>query len=137
MKAMRKRHSVRQFKPARISQRFINKTVKLASTAPSAGNLKAYEYKVIQNKDRIKEVAELSNHPWIKAATLIFAVNNVPAKSASKYGSRGMIYSIQDATIFLTYLDLLCVEVGYGTCWVGGYDYDKVPYLTMLVVGGK
>jgi len=130
------RTSVRSFTPI-VSNQVSEKLVKLAETAPSAGDLKSYVYEVITNEEIIKKIAKSTDQPWIESASIVIKVKIAPKKVMEKYGDRGYLYSIQDATIFLTYLDLLCVEKGLGTCWVGGFDPKKVKALTLLVIGGK
>ena len=50
-----------------------------------------------------------------------------PARSSRVYGRRGAnLYSIQDATIAATFSMLAAHALGYGTCWVGAFDDEKV-----------
>lgn len=135
MKVIQDRHSIRSFKPIKLDG--LDEIVKEAQTAPSAGNLKAYSFVLVTEKRIIKEIAEKANQPWIAEASLIVVVKDESIQSIVKYGERGKIYAIQDATLFLSYFDLLCVEKGWGTCWVGGFDTSKIDALTLLAVGGK
>jgi nitroreductase len=48
-------------------------------------------------------------------------------ESAQKYGKRGVeLYSIQDATIFTSYLQLVITSLGLASCWVGAFDEKEL-----------
>ena len=148
MKLINKRHSVRKFIPTPIPNDFIEKSIELARKAPSAGGLRAYRIYWTKENDRIKNLAIYARQGWIANASLIFIICVDPKRSARKYGERGkVLYCIQDATLFCAYLDLLMVEAGYGTCWVGAIKTREVMSvmriknefrpLNYLVVGAK
>jgi len=143
-----KRRSVRKFNPAgHVDSYNLLETLKYAIKAPSAGGLKAYEYFFIGGK-QVEEIAKATRQKWIAKAPVVIVLCAYPDKSGSRYGKRGEeLYCIQDATLFGAYLDLLLVEKGYGTCWVGAFkedrvkDFMKMPKglrpISLLVVGVK
>ena len=147
-KIINERHSVRKYQKEEIPDEVVRKITYLASKAPSAGGLKSYTVFVAKGKD-VKELAKLAHHQnWIANASLIFVICIDPQRSGKRYGNRGKeLYCIQDATLHGAYLDLLFVSRGYGTCWVGAFDENKVrEYLSLpnylipisfLVVGKK
>ena len=147
MEAITKRKSIRSFKPCTISKKVIQEIEAQARTAPSAGDLKAYRLYRIKSKQTIKRLAVAAGQDWINGAAVVFVICAEPGKSGIKYGDRGRNqYCVQDATIFCAYLDLLFVEAGYGTCWVGSINITEVErnvltqpgsvVLNYLVVGG-
>ena len=131
---IKKRNSIRGFKPIELTG--IKEMADKAATAPNAGGRRAYSFELVTDKDRIKELAQIAHQGWIATASLVVVVKDEPEKSMSRYGERGRTYAIQDATLFLSYFDLLCVDRGWGTCWVGGFNTRRLNALTMLVVGG-
>ena len=44
----------------------------------------------------------------------------------SRYGERGILYAIQDATIACTYMMLAAHAAGLQSCWTGAFDEDEV-----------
>ncbi|MDD1675740.1 MAG: nitroreductase family protein, partial [Methanomicrobiales archaeon] len=48
------------------------------------------------------------------------------SRSASRYGDRGRLYAVQDATIACTYLMLAAHARGLQTCWVGAFQEEEV-----------
>jgi nitroreductase len=47
-------------------------------------------------------------------------------RSMSRYGERGILYAIQDATIACTYMMLAAHAGGLQSCWVGAFDEEEV-----------
>jgi nitroreductase len=44
----------------------------------------------------------------------------------SRYGGRGKLYAVEDATIACTYLMLAAHALRLHTCWTGAFDEDEV-----------
>ena len=142
-----KRHSVRKFEKGHVPPEVITEAVEYAEKAPSAGGLKAYENFWVSSK-QIKEIAEAVRQKWIAEAQAVIVICSWPGLSEKRYSDRGRkLYCIQDATLFGAYLDLLLVEKGYGTCWVGAFKPERIKKIldipnflepiSLLVVGKK
>ncbi len=93
-------------------------------SAPSAGNLQAYEVMVILDEAKKAEVARWALSQWfIAQAPVVFVFFANPSRSAIKYGKRGAeLYCVQDATIACAYAQLAAVALGLGTCWIGAFE---------------
>lgn len=112
---LKKRRSIRQFQNVEIPDEIINNIIELASLAPSAGNLQAF--KVVISK------LDLSGY----GSPINLVICASPDESAMKYGDRGRdLYSIQDATIFGAYIQLVVIEFGLSSVWVGAFNEDKI-----------
>lgn len=132
---LKKRRSVRKFKPEEIPDEKIREILRLAQLAPSAGNLQAYGVKVIKTKEIKKKISEATymtlkkgvNQEWIFNAPAIFVICADPAESGARYTERGRnLYSIQDATIFAAYLKLALVSAGLASTWVGSFHEEDL-----------
>ena len=103
-----KRHSIRKFKEVEVPYEKIKDIIELAKLAPSAGNLQSYKIAILEG---------------IPTGLIICADL---ARSASKYGERGItLYAIQDATIFASYIQLIAIDLGLSSCWVGAFNEEK------------
>ncbi len=124
---IKKRTSVRSFTERPVQKEEVEKLLRAANSAPSAGNLQAYEILVIK-EDPLKESLAEDAHgqKFIEQSPVIFAFLQDAARSMEKYGDRGEFYSIQDGTIAASYLQLAAVELGLGSCWVGAFNQEKV-----------
>jgi len=128
LEAMKKRRSIRSFKPDGIDEKMIRTLLECANLAPSAGNLQGYEIVVVQNVETKKALAKAAlDQQFIAEAPVVFVFCANAKRSASKYGKRGdTLYSTQDATIATSYVQLACVELGLGSVWVGAFNDHEV-----------
>lgn len=125
---IKRRHSIRRFKEKGIEEDKLKKILETANSAPSAGNLQAYEIFLVRDKRKKIELAKAAyDQDFIQEApaVLIFCAN--PKRSALKYGERGKnLYCIQDATIAASYTQLAATNLNLGSVWVGGFDDKEV-----------
>lgn len=124
------RTSIRAFKEREISEEEVKKLLKAANSAPSAGNLQAYEIVAIKDQEIQDELVEAAHgQKFLGQAPIVFAFLQDEERSRKKYGDRGKLYSTQDGTIAATYLQLAAEDMGFGSCWVGSFEEDKVAEL--------
>lgn len=132
---LNKRHSIRAFKERPVEEDKLSKIMEAVNTAPSAGNLQAFEVYVVRDNKRKNDLSIAAIYQeFISEASvcLVFCAN--PARSAIKYGERGKtLYSLQDATIAATFAVLRAVDLGLGTAWVGAFDEQRVKQ----IIGAK
>ena len=127
---IKERSSIRSFKERNISEEQVQKLLKAANSAPSAGNLQSYEIVVIKdNSLKEKLVKAAHGQKFLGQAPIVFAFIQDEERSEKKYGERGKLYSTQDGTIAATYLQLAAEELGLGSCWVGAFEEDEVAEL--------
>ncbi|MDP2960679.1 MAG: nitroreductase family protein [candidate division Zixibacteria bacterium] len=131
---VKNRHSVRDFKDKEIEKEKLEKLLYVANSAPSAGNLQAYQiFLVRQSAQKTALVNAAYGQDYIAQApaSLIFCAD--PLRSARKYGKRGLeLYSIQDATISASYVHLAAVDLGLGSVIVGAFDEEAVNKILNL-----
>lgn len=131
---MKNRHSVRVFKDKEIEKGKLDKLLSAANSAPSAGDLQAYQiFLVKKNVLKTALVKAAYGQDFLSQAPvdLVFCVD--PLRSARKYGKRGSeLYSIQDATISAAYLHLAAVDLGLGSVIVGAFDEEAVSKILNL-----
>jgi len=121
------RSSVRDYTSESIADGDITYILSCASTAPSAGNLEAWDVVVVTDEDvrlELKEAAFEQEHIRQAAAILVVCANYV--RSMSRYGERGILYAVQDATIAGTYMMLAAHARKLHSCWTGAFDEEEV-----------
>ena len=128
---LRNRQSIRAFKKKDVEQEKIDIILEAINSAPSAGDLQAYEIVVIRDQERRSALAEAAlNQDFIAQAplNLVFFIN--PRRSARRYGQRGIrLYCLQDATIAATYAQLATTALGLGSVWVGAFNEESIMKL--------
>lgn len=127
------RHSCRQFEDRPLQEIDISEILAATGTAPSAGNLQAYEIAVIKDAEMRKKIADAafanipkSGHSFLNTAPLLLVFLADSATSAEKYGPRGILYATQDATIACTYAQLAATDLGLGSVWIGAFSEKMV-----------
>ena len=121
------RRSVRQYLKTPVSDEMIDEIVRVTKTAPSAGNLEAWDVVIVTDEGIREDLSDAAlQQEHIRQAPLIFVVCANYVRSMSRYGERGILYAMQDATIAGTYLMLACHAAGLGTCWTGSFDDEMV-----------
>lgn len=131
---IKKRKSVRTFKKDNISDEFLNEVISLARLSPSAGAIRGYE--VFISREKLNRVDA--------PVYLVIGVN--PEVYISRYGDRGKdLYAIQDATIFGAYIQLILVDQGLDSVWIGAFHEERIKKvlninlrpIAILAVGHK
>ena len=112
---IRKRRSVRTFKKDDVADEILKEVISLARLAHSAGAIRGHKAIISRKKlDRVEA-----------PVYLVICAN--PEASAKRYGERGRdLYSVQDATIFGAYIQLLLVDKGLDSCWIGAFREGRV-----------
>lgn len=121
---LERRRSVRSYMEKPVEREKLLRIMEAVNSAPSAGNLQAYEVFLVLDKMKRIEIARWALNQWfIAEAPAVFVFFANPSRSAVKYGKRGAeLYCIQDATIACAYAQLSAVALGLGTCWVGAFE---------------
>jgi nitroreductase len=112
---IKKRKSVRSFKNIDVADETIEELVALAGKSPSAGAIRGYE--TIITREKIVSVDA--------PVYLVICAN--PQAYVPRYGDRGEnLYSVQDATIFGAYFQLLLVDKGLASVWIGAFRENRI-----------
>ena len=124
--ALQGRRSIREYTADLISRDKIIALIEAAETAPSAGNLRARFYFVVSNSQIRKALAIAAyGQSQVQTAPLLIVICADTGRSSSRYGDRGGLFGIQDATAATMCLILAAYDMGLGVCWNGAFD-DQV-----------
>lgn len=109
------RKSIRRYVDMPVPEELVEEILFYAVKAPSAGALRPY--KVIVTEKQLTRYR----------APLHLVVCAYPERSGGKYGERGRsLYAIQDATLVGAYIQLLAVDAGLSTVWVGAFNEGRI-----------
>jgi nitroreductase len=124
---MRRRRSVRRYSRENISDALLDKLLKAAQLAPSAGNLQARDFILVRDPNTKHELAEAAYGQFFIAMAPVVLVGcaNI-SRSRIAYGQRAELYAVQDATIAACYVQLAAEALGIATCWIGAFDERRV-----------
>ncbi|MCJ7523353.1 MAG: nitroreductase family protein [Dehalococcoidia bacterium] len=118
MEVIRKRKSVRKYKPDPVPQEDIEYILEAARLAPSWANTQCWHFIVVTDEDIKSEVAR-DSMPWCARAPVLI----VACADPEKPGYKGDIGNyLVDIGIAMEHLILAATERGLGTCWIGGMN---------------
>jgi nitroreductase len=127
------RCSVRDYNKEEIVDDEIAYLMDCAAMAPSAGNLEAWDVVLVRDTDRKEALSDAAGgQPQVMNASAVFVVCANYVRSMSRYGERGILYAVQDATIACTYLMLAAHAIQLRSCWVGAFEEEEVKEILSL-----
>ncbi len=127
------RSSVRLYDDRIVRDIDVQRVINTAIHAPSAGNRESWDV-VLVTDEGLREMlsdAAFSQEHVAKAPVLLVVVANY-VRSMSRYGERGILYALEDATIAATYMMLAAHVLHLGTCWVGAFEEETVRTILNL-----
>jgi len=133
------RVSCRDFLPEEIPEEDIVKLLEAAVAAPTGGSLQPWRFVVAANRELRQGLARAAhNQGFVALAPVVVAVCALPDVSGHHYGERGRsLYCIQDTAAAAQNLLLAATEMGYGSCWVGAFDEQRVTRVLDLPRGWR
>ena len=121
MEVVRRRRSIRKYRPDPIPQAKLDHILEAARLAPSWANGQCWTFVVVTDAKLRHEVGEAGN-AWIADAPVIIAACADPKHSGVK---QDQDYYLLDIGIAMEHLVLAAAEQGLGTCWVGWFNEDR------------
>lgn len=134
--AIDRRRSIRRFKNKEIPQGMLKEVLRAGHMAPSAGNLQARDFIIIQD-NAVKELLSMAalNQYFMMSAPACIVVCASVSRSSARYGKRGELYAVQDASAAIMNMMLMAQDLGLGTCWIGAFNEPAVAHLLELPSG--
>ncbi len=109
MEAIRKRRSIRRYKPDQVPEDVLNEILEAARLAPSAGHRQPWHFIVVRDAETRRKLAISS---WAVEAPVVI-VGCVDTKV------RGEPTCFIDLAIAFEHILLAAANFGLGTCWMG------------------
>ncbi len=122
--AIEGRASVRAFTSEDVPEETVERLLRAAVRAPTAGNLQPWRFYVVRDPGVKRSLAAAAGgQAFVGQAPVVIVVAAEPGASAQGYGSRGEnLYAIQDTAAAVQNILLSAVDEGLGACWVGAFS---------------
>jgi len=114
MEVIKKRRSIRRYKPTPVPEDILTKILEAARLAPSAGNRQPWHFIVVRDDEKKKQ---LGISEWAAEAPIVI-VGCVDTKI------RPEPTCIVDLSIAFEHIVLAATNFGLGTCWIGRLNAD-------------
>ncbi len=122
MKEIFDRRSIRRYLDKPVADEDIQKLLRAAMYAPSAGNEKPWHFIVIKDRRTLEEITSIHPHTqMLREAPMAILV--CADMTDIKYD--GMFW-IQDIAACTQNILLQATELGLGTCWCGVYPSERL-----------
>lgn len=123
---IKKRKSVRKYKPVPIADEVINRILDAGRMAPSAKNIQPWHFIVVREPEMKKKVAEACrNQHFIADADVIICGCAFEKVAWGRMGNYMAAWP-HDLSIALEHMILAATNEGLGTCWIGAFDEGMV-----------
>mgnify|MGYP000067659229 CR=1 FL=1 len=117
---IRKRYSVRAYKPDPVEEDKLHQVLEAARLAPTAANQQPFQLIVVHTAGREEEVRRIYNRDWFVRAPLVICICGIPAQGWVRRDGKN--YTDVDVAIVMDHLILAATDLGLGTCWIGAFD---------------
>ncbi|MFQ5855291.1 MAG: nitroreductase family protein [Anaerolineae bacterium] len=127
-RVIRRRHMVRAYQTRPVEEEKIQKILRNAHQAPSAGFKQPQEFIVVRDLAVKEALARAAlNQMFIAEAPVVIVVCADTRRPATRYGERGVhFYSIIDGAFAAMLILLTVVDEGLGCCFVGAFHDEQV-----------
>ncbi len=119
---IRKRYSVRAYRPDPVLDDLLAQVLEAARLAPTAANRQPFRIIVIHTQGREAELRRIYPREWFSQAPLVLCVCTVRAEAWRRSMFDGKSHADVDATIVMDHIVLAAADLGLGTCWIAAFD---------------
>ena len=122
------RRSVRNYSSRKVEFDKLVLILEAACKAPSSGNLQDYRFVIVNDKDKIRALADHCNEQfWIASAPVLLIVCADTERTELYYGLRGQrLYATQNSAAAVQNILLAAHALGLGACWVGAFNEEFI-----------
>ena len=137
LSVIKKRRSIRNYKPDKIPDEIMDKLLEAMRLAPSAGNRQPYKFIIVQDKDtKVKLSSACRWYPgrphgqaFIAEAPVILVCC---AETDNHVMTCGQLCYPIDVAIAIDHITLCATAEGLGTCWIGAFYEDQVKEILRI-----
>ena len=136
MNLVKKRRSIRRYKPDPVPQEMIESCMEAVRCAPSASNTQGWRFFIVEGelKERLVKGAMggvVVPNKWALAAPVVVALAMKRSVVTHRIGARikDIEYHLVDAGIAGEHFILRATVLGLGTCWIGWFNKKTVRAL--------
>jgi nitroreductase len=119
---IRKRYSVRAYKPDAVEDEKLNQVLEAARLAPTAANRQPFQIIVVHTEGRREELGRIYQREWFTQAPLIMCACGVSRLGWVREDMRR--YLDVDVAIVMDHLILAAADLGLGTCWIAAFNAE-------------
>jgi nitroreductase len=121
---IRKRRSIRGYKPDPVPGEVLERVLEAARLAPTAANRQPFQLIVVTEPETRKRLKEVYDRDWFWTAPMIIVGCVDPAKAWQRYD--GFNAAEVDLSIVMDHVILAAANQGLGTCWICHFNEPRL-----------
>lgn len=125
-KAIKNRSSVKKFSSKKPDWRTIIECIDAARYAPMAGGNYSLKFILVDDHEKIREIAEICQQDFVGTANYIVVACSTLSRTTNAYGKQGEVFLRQQAGAAIENFLLKIQESGLSTCWVGYFIEEQI-----------
>ena len=125
-KAIKGRSSVKKFNSKKPDWHQIVECIDAARFAPMAGGNYSLKFILVDDPEKIRELAEICQQDFISQVFYIVVACSTTGRTTNAYGKQGEVFLRQQAGAAIENFLLKIVESGLSTCWVGYFIEEQI-----------
>ncbi len=130
LEAIQKRVSVRAYQDKPVPEEKLRRILEAARLAPSARNSQDYQLIVVKDGKIKKEMADIHiSNSFIDTAPVVIVAVALKPEYVMSGGTPA--YPV-DSAIAIDHITLVAVKEGLGSCWIGGFNQDRIKELLAI-----
>ena len=119
---IRRRYSVRAYRPEPVSEEALARILEAGRLAPTAANRQPSRIVVLDTAGRQEALGRVYARASFLQAPIVVCVCGVPEEAWVRRDGRSHLDV--DAAIVMDHLILAATDEGLGTCWIANFDVD-------------
>ena len=131
-KAIKGRSSVKKFNSRKPDWRKIIECIDAARFAPMAGGNYSLKFILVDDHEKIRNIAESCQQPFVGTAHYIVVACSNPSRTTNAYGKQGEVFLRQQAGAAIENFLLKIEESGLSTCWVGYFVEEQIKHVLQI-----
>ena len=132
IEVIKKRASIRKYSAKKPDMELAIAAIEAAHVAPSPGNLNLFKYVIVEDKEKIKEISEACQQPFIETASILVVVTSDSKQAERMYDKRGEKYTRQTAGAVIENFLLAITDMGLASCWIGAFSDFQIHNILQI-----
>lgn len=126
--AITSRVSVTEYRDEGIEREKLARVLEAGRWAPSAGNMQAWEFIMVQDEDLKDKISQYAhNQPHIREAPVTIVILMDMERADRRYGERGRgLYALQESGAVMQNMLLEAFNQDLGAAWVGAFEEEPI-----------
>jgi len=131
-RTIKTRRSVRKFTNKKPNWRHIIECIDVMRYAPMAGNNFSLKIILVDDKEKIQEIADACEQDFVGQAQSVVVVCTTPSRTTLSYEEKGEGYLRQQAGAAIQNFLLKIHDKKLATCWIGYFNEPKIRSLLRI-----